>query len=251
MRSAAEQMSLAVFAASSDDLASDVVRLAGDEGRHAAVVRRVRVGEQIMLTDGQGIGATCVVRTVDGGVVEAEVVSRVSEPAPSPALTVVQAIPKGDHADRAVDLLTEVGVDAIVPWSAERNVVTWRQDRRMRGVERWRAVAHAAAKQSRRLRFPEVAEPHTTAEVIELVHDASLGIVLHEGATERLAAVEPPQTGSIVVVVGPEGGISTVELDALAGAGAWAVRLGPTVLRTSSAGAAAAAVLLSRTPRWA
>jgi 16S rRNA (uracil1498-N3)-methyltransferase len=243
-------MSLAVFVVATDQLASDVVVVAGDEGWHAAVVRRVRVGEQVMLTDGQGSGAVCVVRDVDRAAVEAEVMSRLSEPEPDPTLTVVQAIPKGDHADRAVDLLTEVGADVIVPWSAERNVVTWRGDRRTRGVERWRAIAHAASKQSRRLRFPEVADVHTTADVAELLKQASLGLVLHESARDRLADVEPPGSGSIAVVIGPEGGIADAELDVLSEAGASAVRLGPTVLRTSSAGAAAAAVLLSRTPRW-
>jgi 16S rRNA (uracil1498-N3)-methyltransferase len=243
-------MSFAVFVVATDDLASNVVVVDADEGRHAAVVRRVRVGEQIMLTDGQGFGAVCVVREVDRAAVEAEVVSRVREPVPEPSLTVVQAIPKGDHADRAVDLLTELGVDRIVPWSAERNVVAWRGDRRTRGVERWRAIAHAAAKQSRRLRFPEVADVHTTHDVVELLRAASLGVVLHESADERLGALDLPATGSIVVVVGPEGGIADAELDAVADAGGLAVRLGPTVLRTSSAGAAAAAVILSRTPRW-
>jgi 16S rRNA (uracil1498-N3)-methyltransferase len=243
-------MSLAVFVVATDDLAADVVVLDGDEGRHAAVVRRVRVGEQIMLTDGHGSGAVCVVRDVDRAAVEAEVVSRVREPEPEPSLTVVQAIPKGDHADRAVDLLTEVGADVIVPWSAERNVVAWRGDRRTRGVERWRAIARAAAKQSRRLRFPEVADVHTTGEVADLLRAASIGLVLHETAGDRLASVDVPASGSIVMVVGPEGGIADAELDAFADANGVAVRLGPTVLRTSSAGAAAAAVLLSRTPRW-
>jgi 16S rRNA (uracil1498-N3)-methyltransferase len=243
-------MSLAVFVVATDDLASNVVVVDGDEGRHAALVRRVRVGEQIMLTDGHGAGAVCVVRDVDRAAVEAEVVSRVRESEPEPSLTVVQAIPKGDHADRAVDLLTEVGVDRIVPWSAERNVVSWRGDRRTRGVERWRAVARAAAKQSRRLRFPEIADVHTTAEVCDLLRGASLGLVLHESAGDGIASVDVPASGSVVMVVGPEGGIADAELDALADAGGSAVRLGQTVLRTSSAGAAGAAVLLSRTPRW-
>jgi 16S rRNA (uracil1498-N3)-methyltransferase len=163
---------------------------------------------------------------------------------------VVQAVPKGDHADRAVDLLTEIGADVIVPWAAERNVVAWRGDRRTRGVERWRAISRAAAKQSRRLRFPDVAGLHTTADVAGLVRDASLAVVLHESATARLAGVAVPATGSIVVVVGPEGGIADAELAVFEAAGAAVVRLGPTVLRTSSAGAAAAAVILSLTPRW-
>jgi 16S rRNA (uracil1498-N3)-methyltransferase len=233
-----------------EDLASDVVVVAGDEGRHAAVVRRVRVGEQILLTDGRGSGAVCVVRDVDRAAVEAEVVSRVREPEPQPSLTIVQAIPKGDHADRAVDLVTEVGADRIVPWAAERNVVSWRGDKRTRGVERWQAVARAAAKQCRRLRIPDIDHVHTRAEVANLSGGASLGLVLHESARVPLADVGVPASGSVVVVVGPEGGITDAELDHFEDAGAAAVRLGPTVLRSSSAGAAAAAVVLSRTSRW-
>jgi 16S rRNA (uracil1498-N3)-methyltransferase len=244
-------MTLAVFVVPTDDLASDVVVVAGDEGRHAAVVRRVRVGEQLMLTDGRGAGAVCTVRAVDRAAVEVEVDSRVREHESEPSVTVVQAIPKGDHADRAVDLLTEVGVDVIVPWAAERNVVAWRGEKRARGVARWRAVAHAAAKQSRRLRFPEVTDVRTRVEVADLLHTAALALVLHESASDRFAALDVPATGSIVLVVGPEGGVTDAELDAFEDAGASAVRLGPTVLRSSSAGAAAAAALLSRTARWA
>jgi 16S rRNA (uracil1498-N3)-methyltransferase len=244
-------VSFAVFVVPVADLAGDTIAVGGDEGRHAAKVRRVRVGEQIVLTDGRGAGAVCTVREVYSGGLRADVVDRVHEPDPRPSLTVVQAIPKGEHADRAVDLLTEVGVDRIVPWAAERNVVSWRSaERRDRGVERWRAVARAAAKQSRRLRFPEVCDLHATAGVAELARGASLALVLHESAARSPATVDVPADGDVVVVVGPEGGITDEEIAALTSAGAIPIRLGPTVLRSSSAGGAAAAVILSRTRRW-
>jgi 16S rRNA (uracil1498-N3)-methyltransferase len=163
---------------------------------------------------------------------------------------VVQALPKGDRGEVAVETLTEVGVDEIVPWAAARCVTRWRDARGEKALARWRTTAQAAAKQSRRARFPVVAELAGTRDVAARVRRASLGVLLHEEAAQPLGAVEPPVAGEIVVVVGPEGGLSHEELAVLTGAGATAYRLGPTVLRTSTAGTAAAAALLSRTPRW-
>jgi len=171
------------------------------------------------------------------------------EPAPTPRVVVVQALPKGDRAQLAVELLTEVGVDEIVPWAASRCVVQWRVDRAERALVRWRATAREAAKQARRAWCPQVTELATTTAVAERLQVAALPLVLHESATTPLGSVAVPEAGDVVLVVGPEGGITDAELSALGAARA--VRLGPTVLRTSTAGAAAVAVLLSRTPRWA
>jgi 16S rRNA (uracil1498-N3)-methyltransferase len=181
---------------------------------------------------------------------EVEVTAVTDEPAPTPWLVVVQALPKGDRGEVAVETLTEVGVDEIVPWAAARCVTRWRDGRGEKALARWRTTAQAAAKQSRRARFPVVAELAGTRDVADRVRRASLGVLLHEGAEQPLAGVESPAAGEVVVVVGPEGGISPEELAVLAGAGATAYRLGPTVLRTSTAGTAAAAALLSRTARW-
>ncbi len=167
---------------------------------------------------------------------------RVVEPAPSPRVTLVQALAKGDRGELAVELATEVGVDAIVPWAAERCIVKWDADRGPKALARWRSTAHEAAKQSRRAWFPEVTDPVRTPDVAGLPGQL---LVLHEDATEALSSVE--LTGDVVLVVGPEGGIGADELAVLGGT---PVRLGSSVLRTSTAGAAAIAVVSARTRRW-
>jgi 16S rRNA (uracil1498-N3)-methyltransferase len=245
-----EIVSLPVFVVSTEQLQADRIALSGDEGRHAAVVKRIRPGERIILTDGRGSAAECSVESVSKSELLASVQSRTTEPAPEPRLIVVQAIPKGDHAERAVDLITEVGADLVVPWAASRNIVTWTGDREAKAVARWRATAHAAAKQSRRLWFPEVSGVHTTEHVAALVSEAALALVLDESAEVSIARIDIPADGDIVLVVGPEGGITPDELEALRTAGARAALLGPTVLRSSTAGVVAAAAVLSRTPRW-
>jgi 16S rRNA (uracil1498-N3)-methyltransferase len=169
---------------------------------------------------------------------------------PAPRLVVVQALPKGDRGELAVETMTEVGADLIVPWAAARCVTRWAGDRGDKALRRWRATVREAAKQSRRSWFPHVAEAVGTPEVAALLAGSALGVVLHEAAETPLADVAPPSAGDIVVVVGPEGGLTDDELAAFRAAGAAAYRLGPTVLRTSTAGPAALAVLLSRTGRW-
>jgi 16S rRNA (uracil1498-N3)-methyltransferase len=171
-------------------------------------------------------------------------------PRPEPEVVVVQALPKGDRGELAVELLTEIGAARIVPWAAARSVAVWRGERAARSLARWRGTAREAAKQARRSWFPEVAELASTADVVALVGSAPLALVLHEEASEPLATVDLPTAGPIVLVVGPEGGLAPEELAAFADVGARSVRLGPEVLRTSTAGLAAVAALLARTPRW-
>ena len=228
----------------------DVVRLGGAEGRHASAVLRLGAGERLDLVDGVGVRLSCTVVTADRDGLEVRVESRVEEPAPQPRLVVVQALAKGDRGELAVEVLTEVGVDVVVPWAAVRCVVQWRGDRGVRALERWRSTAREAGKQARRARHPEVRDLASTADVARLIGGAACAVVLHESATDPLPAVEVPAAGDVVVVVGPEGGVTEDELEVLVGAGASVRRLGPSVLRTSTAGAVAAGVLLSRTPRW-
>jgi 16S rRNA (uracil1498-N3)-methyltransferase len=247
-------MSAPVFLAASDALVGagpgDSVVLDGPEGRHAAVVRRLRPGEPIVLTDGRGTSVVCSVGEVSRSGLVCEVHDRRSMPAPSPRLVVVQALPKGDRAELAVQMLTEVGADVIVPWAAARCVVHWRGDRAARSLARWRSHAREAGKQARRWWLPEVADLATTAEVGKLLGSATLPVVLHETARRPLGALTVPERGDIVVVVGPEGGISEEEVTTFEEAGARAARMGPSVLRTSTAGAVAGGVLLARTTRW-
>lgn len=218
----------------------DVVTLDGDEAHHAVAVVRVRIGEAVDLVDGQGRRAQAVVRALPGGdLAELELLAIEDEPPAAHRLTVVQALPKGEHGELAVDLLTQAGADRIVPWAAEHCVAVWRGEKSARGVAKWRSTALRAAKQCRRARIPVVEPLASTADVLALIGSAARALVLHEESDVALACIEVPATGEIVMIVGPEGGISARERAAFAQAGAVEAGLGPHVLRSSLAGAAA------------
>jgi len=236
-----------VFVVGSERLVVGTVVVDGPEGRHAATVTRLGVGEAVLLTDGLGRRADGVVSGVGRELVEVLVNAVTEDPPGRPRFVVVQALPKGDRGEVAVETLTEVGVDVVVPWAASRCVTRWRDDRAAKSLARWRTTGRTAAKQSRRTRFPEVTDLASTAQVADLLGAAAAGVVLHEQAIEPLSGLVAPTSGDVVVVVGPEGGISPEELAAFEAAGATAYRLGETVLRTSTAGTAALAVLMAST----
>ncbi|MGN9758987.1 16S rRNA (uracil(1498)-N(3))-methyltransferase [Streptomyces sp. SD31] len=228
--------------------------LDGPEGRHAVSVKRLRPGETVVLTDGNGRWAECEVVDTEGkDRLVVHMSSVAEEPPESPRITVVQALPKGDRGELAVETMTETGVDAIVPWAAARCITQWKGERGAKALGKWRATAREAGKQSRRVRFPEVTDAATTKQVAALLAKADFAAVLHEErdyGSAPLATAELPTEGEIVLVVGPEGGVSPEELALFEEAGAQAYRLGRTVLRTSTAGTAATALLLGRTGRW-
>lgn len=228
----------------------EVIELTGDEGRHAVSVKRTGVGEQIELVDGHGTRAVITVTGVSGKDQLVGVVDCVAnEPVPRPTVTVVQALPKAARSELTVDLLTQAGADVIVPWQAGRSVANWgkKQDK---GLAKWRAAARAAAKQSRRSRIPEITPVADQAAVVALIQAAPLALMLHEDATGKITDQPVAQADSVVLIIGPEGGISPAELDAFTTAGAHPVRLGPEVLRTASAGMVALAALGAVTDRW-
>jgi 16S rRNA (uracil1498-N3)-methyltransferase len=232
-------------------MAGDTIILDGAEGRHATTVRRLGPGEYVDITDGAGTMASCLITATRPGVCELTVLKRAVAPAPVPRVTVVQAIPKGDRGEQAVETMTEVGVDEVVPWAAERCVVRWRDGKAGRGAARWRSTAIAAAKQARRSWFPVVAEPATTAAVAARVQAADLAVLLDPDAEQALPAVAGGGgLADIVLIVGPEGGISPAEASRFQLAGATRARLGPTVLRASSSGAIAAALVMTAAGRW-
>jgi 16S rRNA (uracil1498-N3)-methyltransferase len=225
--------------------------LAGAEGHHAATVRRLHAGEELMLCDGKGSLAACVVEAAGRDTLDLRVRKRWAEPAPQPRLIVAQALIKGDRGELAVELATEAGADAIVPWRAARSVVRWDDGPRgARALARWRSTAREAAKQSRRAWVPEVLEPVSTAGLAALV-GSSAGAVLTDGsALTPIAEAALPNEGDLVVIVGPEGGTTEEELTLFKTAGAQVVRLGQTVLRASTAAAVAVSVLGVLTRRW-
>ncbi len=236
--------------------------LDGAEGRHAGVVQRRGRGERVDVVDGDGLRLRCVVEDAAAGRVTLLVQEVDREPAPAVVVTLVQALAKGDRDEMAIEAATEIGVDVVVPWQAERSVVVWRGERAAKSRARWLATVRTATKQARRARLPRVdvalGTPGLAARVVDVVAAGGRAIVLHEEASVPLADVGLPDGApagdgaapEVLVVVGPEGGISEREVDDLTAAGAVAARLGPYVLRTSTAGPVAIALLAERLGRW-
>ncbi|PZU38124.1 MAG: 16S rRNA (uracil(1498)-N(3))-methyltransferase [Microbacterium sp.] len=229
----------------------DAVVLTGAEAHHAAAVRRVRVGEQVTVGDGRGVWLEGECEAVSPKEVVVRVDSRRFVEPPHPRVVLVQALAKGDRDELAVQSATELGVDAIVPWQAARSISRWDAAKAVKGVARWQSIAREAAKQAHRAWLPEVEDPVTTAELASRAA-ISLVLVLEPTADEPLTALEAiaAERGDILLVVGPEGGIAPEELERLQRAGARTVRLGDTVLRTSTAGPAALAVVSAALGRW-
>ncbi len=246
-------MTLPLFLVDADVLAGAAVGrhvlLDGPEGRHAATVRRIGAGERVMLADGSGLRVTCTVAGTGRAELDLRVDEVGREPEPVPRFVLVQALAKGDRDDQAIEAATEFGVDEVVPWQASRSIVQWRGERGEKARRKWESTVAAASKQSRRSRTPVVADLVSGKDLAARITEAAAAYVLHEDATESLAAQSLPEDGEVLVVVGPEGGITPEEVAAFEAAGARTVRLGPTVLRSSSAGPAALAVL-SAADRW-
>lgn len=226
-------------------------RLNGPEGRHAVTVKRIAQGERIVLSDGAGLLATVNVTEVIGkdGVV-GDVVDIRQVPRPTPTVTVVQAIPKSDRAELAVDLATQGGADAIIPWVSHRTIARWQGPKVAKNREKWRATAREAAKQSRRAWVPDVLEPVTTPQLAALLQNETatrLPLVLHEDAAKGIAAVDFRGVQEVFLIVGPEGGIGEEELADLH---ATPIKLGPDVLRTASAALAGLSAIGVLTARW-
>jgi 16S rRNA (uracil1498-N3)-methyltransferase len=228
--------------------------LDGPEGHHAATVRRIRVGERLTLSDGRGGLAQTEVVAAEHDRLDLLVKSRSIAPTPHPKVTLVQALPKSERSELAVELATEAGIDSIVPWEAARCVARWKGLKAEKGVAKWRAAALAAARQSRRPYVPPVAELHDTAAVETLIHDAvvrgALVVALHESAIVPFGKLLLAAAEEVVLIVGPEGGLDDAELERFSQAGAATALLGPTVLRTSTAAAVALGAIGVLTPRW-
>ena len=232
-------MSDALFLARFDQVRiGGIVEVTGDEARHAVVVKRTRPGESVLLADGAG-------RAVRGRVVAAErnrlaleVTEILASPPRAHRFVVAQALAKGDRSELAVEIMTELGVDEILAWQASRSIVRWQGERGAKSLGRWAATAREATKQSRRFRIPEVSAAGTS-RVVERIGAAELALVLHESAEKTLSRVNLPEAGEILLIVGPEGGISPDELERFQQAGAVPVRISDGVLRTSTAGAIA------------
>ena len=221
----------------------ELVVLSGPEAHHAIAVVRVRVGEVIELVDGDGIRVRGTVECIEPKHLHVRAQQVIIEPAPALAFTVIQAIPKSDHGELAVDLMTQAGVDTVVPYAASRSVSIWRADKAEKSRAKWQQAAAAASKQSRRARIPRVHAVASLVQVCELIADADCAVVLHEQARIAVADHAPARTGSMVIVVGPEGGMDDAVVAQMCSAGATAISLGPRIVRSSAAGAFAVTYL--------
>jgi 16S rRNA (uracil1498-N3)-methyltransferase len=217
----------------------DLVTLDGSEGRHAAMVRRIRAGEMVLLSDGAGLAVRGQVVVAAKDSVDVRVSEPLSRRPPALRTVAVQALAKGERSDIAVEAMTEQGVDEIIAWQASRSIVRW-QNKAEKGLTKWRSAAIAATKQSRRFRIPQVAYA-TTDEIVARVRDADLALVLHEDAEQPLSALSLPAQGECLFIIGPEGGISPDETEAFRAAGAKLVSVADAVLRASTAGVVALA----------
>ncbi|MGZ6777789.1 MAG: 16S rRNA (uracil(1498)-N(3))-methyltransferase [Mycobacterium sp.] len=247
-------MSAALFYVDALPDVGDLAVVDGDEGFHAANVRRIRVGEQLDLSDGAGAMAHCVIEETAKARLSARVLKRWRVEPAKPTVTVVQALPKSDRSELAVELATEAGADAFVAWQAARCVARWDGAKAEKGLRRWRAVVRAASRQSRRPHIPSVTGVMSTGELVSEVRAAGAAgttvLALHESAAEPLTKEAVAHSDSFMLVIGPEGGITDEELTALSDAGAKVIRLGPAVLRTSTAAAVALGALGGLTGRW-
>lgn len=225
------------------------VVVTGEEAHHAVAVKRITVGEKVLLSNGHGLGVRAEVIEVGRRELVATILEVIAAPSPSLVWGVVQALAKGDRSELAVQMITELGVREILAWQSARSIVRWQGDRTDRALDKWRATAREAAKQSRRLFVPEILAA-STAEVAAAIAAVDVALVLHEDAPQHIAGVELPEEGTGLVIVGPEGGIAPEELDRFVAAGAQLVNISDGVLRTSTAAAVALGQLdvLARRP---
>jgi 16S rRNA (uracil1498-N3)-methyltransferase len=228
----------------------DVVELDGPEGRHAATVQRMRVGECVELVDGAGrrITGRITHRTDASCSILVDAVQ--DEEPPRPRITAVQAIAKGDRGELAVQMLTEAGIDVLIPWQAEHSIAKWDEQKAVKNHAKWQATARESAKQARRARLPIVDSAITTAAVADLIANAGVALVLDERSIVPVTSIDFSTAHDVLLVIGPEGGLSDSERTLFADVGGDLVKLGDTVLRTSTAGVAALGVVMARVGRW-
>jgi 16S rRNA (uracil1498-N3)-methyltransferase len=223
-----------------------VVEVDGAEGRHAATVKRITTGEQVVISDGAGRGVRGPVVATTKTSISVQVEQLLSAAEPAVRITVAQALAKGDRSDIALEMITELGATRIVPWQAARSIVRWTGDRAEKSHAKWVGTVREATKQSRRLRVPAVEQLANTRRLAAMIDDHDLTLVLHEEATVRLPEIEIPAAGSVLIIVGPEGGIAPDELQAFTAAGGRPVSISDGVLRTSTAAAVAISGILLR-----
>lgn len=228
---------------------SNLIEVSGDEAHHAIKVLRINIGEEILISDGAGNWVRASVENIEKKTFTAKVLERGFQQEKSPRFIVVQGLPKSDRVKDAIEILVESGVDLIIPWQADRSISKWRQD----SLDKWKSAAVAATKQSRRFRKPEIIDGLSLSQLLEIESENSAILVMHESATTKLSQVVTSKfadMSEIIIVIGPEGGLSESELELLQSVGAHIVGLGPEVFRSAHAGGAALSAVSALIGRW-
>lgn len=227
----------------------ETIEIGGDEAHHAIKVLRVNLGEEVLISDGAGKWVRAKVEDIAKKTFSARVLERSFQESRTPKLVVVQALPKSDRVKEAIEILVESGVDLIIPWQSERSISKWQSD----SLAKWQVVAAVATKQSRRFRIPEIIEQLSLSKLLEIESEKSAIVVMHESAEAKISTVVTTkfaELNEIIIVIGPEGGLSENELEILEGAGAHIVGLGPEVFRSAHAGGAALSAVSALIGRW-
>ena len=228
---------------------SNLIEVSGDEAHHAIKVLRINIGEEILISDGAGNWVRASVENIEKKTFAAKVLERGFQQEKSPRLIVVQGLPKSDRVKDAIEILVESGVDLIIPWQADRSISKWQKD----SLDKWQSAAVAATKQSRRFRKPEIIDGLSLSQLLEIESENSAILVMHESATTKLSQVVTSKfadMSEIIIVIGPEGGISESELELLQSVGAHIVGLGPEIFRSAHAGGAALSAVSALIGRW-
>ena len=233
-----------------DTVSGSTFVLSGPEAKHAISVRRMLQGEAIAVSDGAGLKVRGTVTNVGKDTLEIIVSSTEALKAPAVQLHLAQALAKGDRDELAIQACTELGLQGVIPWQAERSISIWKDEKKVKGQTRWQTIVAEAAKQSLRAYVPVVEPVQNSQELVSKLAEFDLVLVLDPEADKSIAQVTLPSSGSVALVVGPEGGMSEAELEAFAAAGFSSVRIGSGVLRTSTAGMAAVSFLQAKLGEW-
>jgi 16S rRNA (uracil1498-N3)-methyltransferase len=227
----------------------EIVEIDGDEAHHAIKVLRINLGEEVLISDGSGNWVRAKVEDIAKKTFTARVLERGFQENRTPKFVVVQALPKSDRVKEALEILVESGVDLIIPWQSERSISKWQSD----SLSKWQSAATAATKQSRRFRVPEIIDQLSLSQLLEIESEKSAIVVMHESAAAKISTVVTTkfaELNEIIIVIGPEGGLTENELGLLQGAGAHVVGLGPEVFRSAHAGGAALSAVSALIGRW-
>ena len=234
------------FVAEGTDFSANQIEVDGDEAHHGVNVLRLKTSEEVKISDGVGNWGVGTVSQVNKKSFTVEILDRGFEPTSKQRVVVVQAILKNDANKEAVDFLTQVGADEIIPWQSQHSIGKFDD----KSLSKWQSAARESSRQSRRVRIPVISNAYSTENLISKIKGLQNIFVLHESAENRLSQIEINQEADVILIVGPEGGLSEIEVNTFVDAGAKIVRLGESVLRAANAGAAAASVVMSRTGKW-